>query len=117
MQRWINGGLVGFGVAATVFLALIIAVLTLAPISPGGPAGFDKIYHSLAFAALAFPLSFVRPRMAPWIILGVIVYGGTIELIQPFFLRHAEWGDLGADAGGSLLGAAVGYFTSSRIFS
>jgi len=103
--------------AATVFLALIITVLTLAPISPGGPAGFDKIYHGLAFAALAFPLSFVRPRMAPWIILGVIAYGGMIELIQPFFLRQAEWGDLGADAVGSLLGAAVGYFTSGRIFS
>ena len=95
------------GSAVTTVLAVIIAVLTLAPMPSGGPAGADKIYHVLAFACLAFPLPLVRPRFAVWVILGVIAYGGAIEVIQPFFGRQAEWADLVADGIGAILGASV----------
>ncbi len=93
--------------AATIVLAAVIAVLTLAPMPAGGPAGSDKIYHILAFACLAFPLPLVRPRWTVWVILGVIAYGGVIEVIQPFFGRQAEWADLVADGVGAILGAIV----------
>ena len=95
------------GGAVTIVLAVVIAVLTLAPMPSGGPTGADKIYHVLAFACLAFPLPLVRPRLAVWVILGVIAYGGMIEMIQPFFGRQAEWADLVADGVGALLGASV----------
>ena len=95
------------GSAVTLVLAVIIAVLTLAPMPSGGPAGSDKLYHVLAFACLAFPLPLVRPRLAVWVILGVIAYGGMIEMIQPFFGRQAEWADLVADGIGAILGASV----------
>lgn len=95
------------GSAVTLVLAVIIAALTLAPMPAGGPAGSDKVYHVLAFAALAFPLPLVRPRWTAWIILGVIAYGGVIEVIQPFFGRQAEWADLVADGVGAILGAIV----------
>lgn len=95
------------GGAATLVLAVVIAVLTLAPMPAGGPAGSDKIYHILAFACLAFPLPLVRPRLTLWVILGVIAYGGIIEMIQPFFGRQAEWADLVADGIGAILGAIV----------
>ena len=95
------------GSAMTIVLAVIIAVLTLAPVPAGGPAGSDKIYHILAFACLAFPLPLVRPRLAIWVVLGVISYGGLIEMIQPFFGRQAEWADLIADGIGAILGATV----------
>lgn len=95
------------GSAATIVLAAIIAVLTLAPMPAGGPAGADKAYHVLAFACLAFPLPLVRPRWTVWVILGVIAYGGVIEVIQPFFGRQAEWADLVADGVGAILGAIV----------
>ena len=95
------------GSAMTIVLAVIIAVLTLAPMPAGGPAGSDKIYHILAFACLAFPLPLLRPRLAIWVILGVISYGGLIEMIQPFFGRQAEWADLVADGIGAILGASV----------
>jgi VanZ family protein len=95
------------GSAVTLVLAVIIAVLTLAPMPAGGPAGSDKIYHILAFACLAFPLPLVRPRWAVWVILSVIAYGGAIEVIQPFFGRQAEWADLFADGIGAILGASV----------
>ena len=95
------------GSAVTTVLAVIIAVLTLAPMPSGGPAGSDKIYHVLAFACLAFPLPLVRPRWTVWVILSVIVYGAAIEVIQPFFGRQAEWADLVADGIGAILGASV----------
>ncbi|MDT8853827.1 VanZ family protein [Paracoccaceae bacterium Fryx2] len=93
--------------AVTIVLALIIAVLTLAPMPSGGPSGSDKLYHILAFACLAFPLPLVRPRLTIWVVVGVIAYGGAIELIQPFFGRQAEWADLVADGIGAILGAVV----------
>jgi hypothetical protein len=95
------------GSAVTTVLAVFIAVLTLAPMPAGGPAGSDKVYHVLAFACLAFPLPLVRPRLTLWVILGVIAYGGIIEMIQPFFGRQAEWADLVADGVGAILGAIV----------
>jgi VanZ family protein len=101
--------------AATFALALIIAAFTLAPIPAGGPAGSDKAYHILAFATLAIPLPLVRPRLTIWVALGVIAYGGAIELIQPFFGRHAEWADLIADGIGAVFGAAAGYALSRHI--
>jgi hypothetical protein len=103
------------GSTATLTLALIIAVLTLAPMPSGGPAGSDKIYHILAFASLAFPLSLVRPRLVILVALAVIAYGGSIELVQPFFGRQAEWADLVADTFGAVLGAGAGYVLSGRL--
>lgn len=105
------------GSAATLVLAMVIAVLTLASTPFDGPAGSDKIYHVLAFAGLAFPLPLVRPRLAIWVVLGVIAYGGAIELAQPSFGRQAEWADLVADAFGALVGAAAGYGLSGRLSS
>ncbi|SFK76980.1 VanZ like family protein [Shimia haliotis] len=105
------------GSAATMVLAAIIAVLTLAPMPSGGPAGSDKLYHVLAFACLAFPLPLVRPRWTVWVILGVIAYGGVIEVIQPFFGRQAEWVDLVADAIGAVVGAVTGTALSRYILT
>ena len=104
--------------AATFALALIIAVLTLGPMpAGGGPAGSDKVYHILAFAALAFPLPLVRPRLTIWVALGVIAYGGAIEVIQPFVGRQAEWADLLADGIGAVVGAVTGYALSRYLLS
>lgn len=107
-----------YGFIATLGLAAVIGALTLTPVPAVGASGSDKLHHVLAFAALAFPLPVVRPRLAPWIFLGVVVYGGLIEIIQPYVGRQAEWADLFADASGALLGAsvgaAIGWFRISR---
>lgn len=99
---------VAVGGAITLGLAAIIAILTLTPMPISGPAGSDKIYHTLAFACLAFPLPLTRPRWTIWVILSVVAYGGAIELLQPYFGRNAEWGDLWADGFGACLGAGIG---------
>ncbi len=92
----------------TVFVAITIAILTLSPIEQFGPAGSDKIFHALAFAALAFPLSVVRPRYALWVVFGVFAYGGMIQLIQPHVGRTADVWDLLADLGGAAIGGTLG---------
>lgn len=96
------------GVSLTVLLGIVIAFLTLAPISSKGVPGSDKLHHALAFAALAFPLPFARPRLVLPVILGVSAYGGLIEIIQPFFGRNADWGDFLADIIGAVLGGLLG---------
>ena len=96
------------GGAITIGLAAIIAVLTLMPLPVSGTTGSDKVYHALAFASLALPLPFAKPRWTLWVILSVIAYGGTIEVVQPYFGRHAEWADLLADGVGAILGAGIG---------
>ncbi|MFC3088381.1 VanZ family protein [Tabrizicola soli] len=106
---------VAVGSAVTLALGMIIAVLTLAPMPAVSPVGSDKVYHILAFAGLAFPLPLVRPRLTIWVVLGVIAYGGAIEMVQPFFGRQAEWADLLADGIGAVVGAVAGYALSRQM--
>lgn len=96
------------GLTLTIMLGLVIAFLTLAPVSSRNVPGSDKLHHLLAFMALAFPLPFARPRHALPVILGVSAYGGLIEVIQPFLGRGAEWEDFIADVVGAILGGLLG---------
>ena len=92
----------------TLLLGAVIAVLTLAPISSTAVPGSDKLHHAIAFAALAFPVCFARPRLILPVTAAVIAYGGAIELLQPQFGRTAEWADFWADCVGAVIGSAVG---------
>ena len=94
--------------AATLALAALIGFLTLTPIQNPGVPGTDKSHHLIGFAALALPLSFSRPRLAPWVVLAAIAYGGAIEIIQPYVGRSGEVLDLAADAVGAVIGGAAG---------
>ena len=94
--------------AATLVLAVLIGFLTLTPIQNPGVPGTDKNHHLIAFAALALPLSFSRPRLAPWVVLAAVGYGGAIEIIQPYVGRSGEVFDLMADALGAVIGGAAG---------
>ncbi|MFX0546082.1 VanZ family protein [Roseovarius sp. S1116L3] len=95
--------------ALTVLTALVLCVTTLSPGMPSvGPPGSDKWQHFAGFALLALPLGYARPAWGWRIVLGVAVFGGMIELVQPHVGRDAEWGDLAADT----IGAAVGIFAA-----
>lgn len=94
---------------ASLAIAAAIGFLTLSPgISDGGVPGSDKFHHALAFFALALPLSFAQPRLAPWIVTAAIAYGGAIELIQPYAGRDRDAMDFLASAAGAVAGAAIG---------
>lgn len=92
----------GYVTAGSIFvtavLGAVIGVLTLTP--PTGlemPAGSDKLSHLLAFAALAIPLSIVKPRWNVALFAACLAYGAAIELVQPYVGRSREWADLVAD--------------------
>ncbi len=93
----------------TAVLAVLIAILTLAPVSvPVTVPSNDKVHHLIAFAALLLPCAFLYRRALYYILPGAILFGGMIELIQPYVGRTGEWADFGADAIGAMLGVAIG---------
>ena len=92
-----------------VFLTMIL-VLSFVPIQLSGFINIvhvDKFYHFFAFFCLTFPLSFVQPRLTIWVLLGVIVFGGLIELTQHLFGRQSTWTDFAADVIGALVGSLI----------
>jgi VanZ family protein len=103
----------------TLLLAALVAYLMLQPPSPrvSRIQNLDKAAHFIAFFVLILPLASVlsaRPAVA--VAVGVaIVYGGVIEIVQPYVGRGAEWGDLLADALGAIAGAALGRWLRPRL--
>lgn len=95
---------------STIAIALLIAFLTLTPTPhlPNGNFHWDKLAHMLAFMVLVFPTAALWPRVAAWIGVLAVAYGGAIEIIQPFTGRSAELADLVADGIGVALGIILG---------
>ncbi|MAU51919.1 MAG: antibiotic resistance protein VanZ [Roseovarius sp.] len=94
----------------SLLLAVAVAVFTLGPAVPGPEllSLSDKAKHAIAFAAVACPLAWRFPRFWHAVALGVLAYGGMIEILQPLTGRDAEWGDFLADGIGALVGVFLG---------
>lgn len=100
-------GRIGRSIAATIFLVILIGYLTLGSILNPDVQGTDKSHHLLAFVALAFPLLFLRPRIAPFVALLAAAFGGAAEVVQPLNEKKRELLDFRADMEiGILVGAA-----------
>lgn len=100
----------------TVGLALCIGALTLIPLSaPSAVPGTDKAHHVLAFAILTMPCAALYPKGLFRVVFAAAVYGGVIEVIQPYVGRHGETADVLADLLGVAIGAVFGLFLH-RIF-
>jgi VanZ family protein len=98
-------------VAVGVFLMIAIAYVCLMP-GPALPsvAMSDKLQHLLGFGALAFWFgSIVVRRELLWVGVGVVAFGGLIELAQGAMGmgRQGDWRDLAADALGVVIGLAL----------
>ena len=94
----------------TVILTALLTVVMLWPIKTQfpGPEASDKLLHLLAFLALVLPFACTgRFRLLP-ILISASIFGGTIELIQPFFGRSAELGDWISDIVGVSFGIILG---------
>jgi VanZ family protein len=98
----------------TILLLVIITILSLIPFPelPEIP-GKDKTFHLLAYAALAFPVSFARPNYWLRIILIFLLWSAVIELIQPYFNHIQDWKDLLANAIGLFIGYVMGRLLDS----
>ena len=95
-------------ILATGALAVAIAYLTLTPLQVDLDLGSDKLYHFIAFAALVLPCALFYATTLIWVLPAAILFGGAIELIQPYVGRGGELADFGADALGVVIGAALG---------
>ena len=98
------------GSTVTVILFVIITLLSFAPIRLSGsfgPISVDKAYHVLAYFCLALPFPILRPRLTIWVVLGIMTYGGLIELVQYLFGREPSWGDFIANGIGAIAGAMI----------
>ena len=94
----------------TIILFVIITLLSFAPIQlrgSFGPIDVDKAYHFVAYFCLALPLPILLPRLTIWIILGIMTFGGLIELVQYLFGRESSWGDFIANGIGVIVGATI----------
>lgn len=97
------------------FWALLLAITTLSllPVAYLPPQAFsiwDKAQHALAFAALAVAALLAYPRHPGRVLLGLLLYGGAIELAQAATgWRYGEWSDWLADAVGLAAGALLAW--------
>lgn len=104
----------------TAIISVAIGILTVIPadINPAVPGG-DKSHHFLAFAALILPCATLYPKALFKSALAAAVYGGLIEVIQPYVGRSGELADFIADVCGIGAGAALGlvlHWTLRRVF-
>ncbi|MBD3680024.1 MAG: VanZ family protein [Rhodobacteraceae bacterium] len=100
-----------FALLATGLLAAIIAWATLTPNPPTPELNrplSDKFYHVMGFAGLVFPTALLYARSLIWILPLAVLFGVVIELVQPFFGREAEAGDVLADLIGLGMGTVIG---------
>ncbi len=89
-----------------------IAVIAWGELTPHPPQEaalfWDKAEHFIAYFGLALMgvLGWSGRRVLP-IFLAVVALGGTLEILQAFVGRDAEWGDMLANTIGAVAGVAV----------
>ncbi|KAF0812198.1 hypothetical protein IGB42_03186 [Andreprevotia sp. IGB-42] len=76
-----------------------VLVLALIPSTASPSTGWDKSNHLLAFAVLTFLARRAWPGRTWPVLLGLVAFGGLIEILQAFTPdRSADWDDLLADS-------------------
>jgi VanZ family protein len=93
-------------------LLVLLAAVTWLALTPAPPpaAGllWDKFNHLAAFASLALAAQLGFRRRWLWVALGLLAYGGLIELLQALTpTRMGDVEDLLADTAGIALGQAA----------
>lgn len=94
-----------------IVMLVVIGIVCLLPQQALPKVGLsDKTEHFAAFGLLTFWFgTIVVRRDLPWVALGVLLFGGLIELAQSAMGlgRSGDWWDLLADAIGVLLGCLL----------
>ena len=104
--------------SVTICLLLVIAFLSLYPL-PKLPEfqGTDKIHHLVAYVLLALPLGLKKPNKWILFIYLFILFGGVIEVIQPYVNRYGEWLDFFANTIGVISGFFVGLILNNKLLT
>ena len=92
----------------TLCLAVVIAAATLTPgAGKLAPQGADKLFHTAGFAMLVMPMLMVQLKTGLVIAPMALLFGGAIELIQPYVNRFGDLSDFWADFAGVLIGVTL----------
>jgi len=102
-------------IALTVIFGITIAWGTLMPLKELPLPGTDKLQHFVAFGTFVLPVSLLLPARAWLIFIIAVIYGGLIEIIQPYVNRYGELGDFWANAGGALIGVVISRVILARL--
>ena len=109
----------GTAVVLTSAFTIIICFGTLTPIPVMVEIpGTDYWHHSLAFAALTYPLIVASRRNWPVTLVFGLSFGALIEIIQPYVNRFGDTADFKADVVGIVCGflfGVIGYFLKLKI--
>lgn len=105
--------------AGFVLGALIICLATLTPVDQLPPVpGTDKLHHIIGFGGWALLCALGSIKRFILFSVFIILSGGTIELIQPYVNRYAEWMDFYANTLGVILVVlsrlTIGWFLKSK---
>lgn len=98
----------------------LVAILSLRPLGDSGIQHFDKLMHLLVYYIFAvFGYRMLSSKRHYWLLcLGIIAYGGVLELAQSQFPGRVTSGyDMVANTLGVVIGALVvkrGYLRASR---
>ena len=102
----------------TIFLMLVIAFLSLYPLPKlPEPPGADKTQHLVAYFFLTLPLGLKKPNKWVLYICLFIIFGGIIEMIQPYVNRYGEWLDFFANTLGVIFGFFVGLILNNKFLT
>jgi VanZ family protein len=89
--------------AVSLVVVLVFSLMPPQTIEP--PLGWDKMHHAVTFAVLAMLGSSAYAERKVQVLLGLLAYGGLIELLQSLTdYRTAETMDVVADGVGLLVG-------------
>ncbi len=101
--------------SATFVLTIVIAVLALSPTQNISLGGGDKLNHMAAFAALIFVTSSLYPVALKWTLPFAVLFGGLIEIVQPYVGRTRDIEDFVADLAGLAIGMLLGRCLRKRL--
>jgi len=96
-------------------MLLIVGILSLMPAPEVGVS--DKLSHLVTYFFLGgwFGLLAANRVALGWTIAGLVFYGVLLELLQGLTVyRYAEWGDVIANASGTVIGIMLYFSPLSR---
>lgn len=99
----------------TVINLVLITLLSLTPLPELPTPGNDKTHHILAYACLVFPNALRKHVYWMVICFLCIMWGGMIELVQPYVNRYGEWLDVAANTFGVLMGVSFAWLINFLI--
>jgi VanZ family protein len=99
------------------FVATVLVTLMPSHEIPKSFIFWDKAQHSLAFFLLMLTGCLAYPKKVIWLLIGLTIYGASIEVMQKYFTRtrSGDFLDLIADFAGIVIGYLIFLLINQRL--